>query len=194
MSIIEGLPCGPVTINRHFEAVAPPDGPARLMMIELRRRGHPVEVVDGDLSSSVGNGASFEVLWPPAELPDGVAMQETSTVARLHYLGRSVLLTGDVEAYAIRELVSGEDVAANVLVLPNHGRVGRNTAELIASVGARFCVRSSNQRAGRTSQAFVDALGGRTCLNTAGDGAVSLVIDESGLTVLGYRGGSRLRY
>ncbi len=194
MSIIEGLSCGPVTINRHFERVAPPDGPARMMMIELGRRGHPVELVDGGLSGPVGGRASFEVLWPPDELPNGVAMQDTSTVARVRYLGRSVLLTGDIEAYAIRELVAGEDLVADVLALPNHGRVGQDTADLIASVDPRLCVRSSNQRGDRTSHAFVDALGGRTCMNTAEDGAVSLVIDESGLTVGGYRRGPVTRY
>ena len=189
LSVIDGLPCGPVTVNRHFERVSPPDGAARMMLIELQRRGHVVEVADGAAGWPVADDASVEVLWPPEELPGGVTTNDTSTVIRVSCRGRSILLTGDIEAYAIGELLRRGGLAADVLVLPHHGGVERNTAEFLAAIDPRVCMRSSYRRADQTSQELLEAVGERVHFNTADDGAVTLVIDETGLTVSGYRTG-----
>jgi len=186
ISVLDDLDCGPVVVNRYFDVVSPPDGPASAMLVELKRRGHPVQVVDRSLEGPTPGEVDVELLWPPEHLPVDIEANETSTVMRLTYHGRSVLLCGDIEAVAIDTLLKRGHLCADVLVLPHHGGVAGNTADFIAAVNPRVCIRSSNRRADRTPAQLTEAVGSRAHFNTADDGAVTLVIDENSLSVSGY--------
>jgi len=85
--------------------------------------------------------ARFDVVWPPADMPqpqadDGTAMNNSSVVMRATVGGVRILLAGDIETEAQDELVSsGVAVASDVLKFPHHGS-GRQSPAFLAAVGA----------------------------------------------------------
>ncbi len=193
ISVMDAMPTGPVAVNGRFERFAPAGGPAQALLGELERRKHAVEAV-ADLDGVTVGGVVVEVLWPTDDPRGGTTGNDSSTVLRLSYLGRSMLLCGDVGRYGIAGLLDGSrPLAADVLILPHHGGWVSNTAAFIEAVDPQVCVRSSWRRARDTSEALVEAIAGRSFFSTSDDGAVTVVIDEAGLTVRGFgeRGGDR---
>ncbi|MBL8786008.1 MAG: DNA internalization-related competence protein ComEC/Rec2, partial [Deltaproteobacteria bacterium] len=120
--------------------------------------GGRVRVV-GRAMPLVYGGATIEVLGPPRDLegPGGHCQRktnDTSLVMRVSYAGRHVLMTGDIEANAERELVraypergtEGSTLRADILKSPHHGSRSSSTEDLLdalvsagdtGSVGAR---------------------------------------------------------
>ncbi len=85
-----------------------------------------------------GAGIAFDVLHPPDAPYPRSAENNGSLVLRARVEGRTLLLTGDVEAAAERDLVaSGADLSADVLKVPHHGSRTSTTPEFLARVAPR---------------------------------------------------------
>lgn len=84
-----------------------------------------------------GNG-KLTVLGPVANYDE---LNNTSLVARFDYGELSVLLTGDMEADAERDLLaSGASVSADVLKLGHHGSSTSTSDAFLQAVGPRICI------------------------------------------------------
>ncbi|NOT02664.1 MAG: DUF4131 domain-containing protein [Phycisphaerales bacterium] len=203
-TLLDNIECGPVVLNQHFRRFANPGGPADALLAELGRRRHPTVILPSAPAGWCENSFSHpssqeslpapadaprvELLWPPADLPAGTDVNDSSTVLLLSYGLRSVLLCGDIEHHAISALLGNDRLRADALVMPHHGSYQSNTAEFLASVDPRVCVQSSDRPTARLSRRYRDALGDRPLFNTADSGAVRVVITPSALTVAGHRG------
>ena len=92
------------------------------------------------------NEVRFEVLHPPAS--SGWRGNEGSCVLRISASGRTILLTGDVEARAERRLLrSARDLRADLLSVPHHGSRTSSSPAFVDATGARhavFSVRHGN--------------------------------------------------
>ncbi|MFT7583532.1 MAG: competence protein ComEC, partial [Myxococcota bacterium] len=121
------------------------DWRAKQLMDHVVARGGSVHVLHQG-STSRWQGLKIETLWPPfdARTPDGScrwSANEGSLVLRLSAHGRSLLLTGDIEADAEATLVeSREALAADVLKVAHHGSKSSSTDVFIAAVGADHAV------------------------------------------------------
>ncbi|MEE9295624.1 MAG: ComEC/Rec2 family competence protein [Phycisphaerae bacterium] len=187
LSVIDGLPTGPVVVNHLFESFAWPGGPAEAVLHELGERKHPIETIQPPYAPVTIDGVKVETLWP-AQAPIGEeAVNDSSTVMRLTYRGRSILLCGDIEDQAMAALLEHGDLHADVLVLPHHGSYEPHTAAFISAVNPSICIRSSNRRTSDTSKTLLDTLGGRTLYNTADDGAVTVILDGQSVSVQTHR-------
>ena len=182
-AVLEEIAVGGVLVNRHFRAHSPPRSAAARLLEVLAERGHGVDTVAPPPLAWTEGAVGIEWLWPPDAAAGGLAVNETSTVLRLSYAGRSILLTGDIEEQAQQALLRRGGLAADVLVLPHHGAVQPNSKSFVDAVGATVLVRSSREPMAETSDGLWQAVGRRPIYNTADYGAVEIVIDADGVRV-----------
>ena len=87
------------------------------------------------------DGVAFEFLHPEAAVAGGRA-NNRSCVLRIAAPGGRVLLTGDIERAAERELLRRvpDLLAAEALLVPHHGSATSSSAEFVEKVAPRFAV------------------------------------------------------
>jgi len=86
------------------------------------------------------DGVRFEFLHPgPAAVP-AARRNDGSCVLRVSAGEHAVILTGDIERDAERELVRKEMPRSDVLVVPHHGSRTSSTPEFVAAVAPRWAI------------------------------------------------------
>ena len=125
------------------------------------------------------DGIEFEILHPPADtLFEG---NNSSCVLRVSAGGHALLLTGDIEYPAERELLqSAGRLGAGVVVVPHHGSRTSSSPAFVDAVAPAIAVISAGYAnrwgfpAGVVAERWRSA--GAAMPNTASDGAVSMRI------------------
>ncbi len=184
-TIAKTIPIGRVILNDHFERFAPEKSGPWKFLDALRKIGTPIDTWSGPQVLEDTGDVRIESIWPPPAKDRRLgSANEISTVLRLSYEGRSILLTGDITEAALATLVADDANAlkADGLALPHHGSVVHNTAAFIKAVDPQIAVRSSGQRRTLTKNHIEQLVGPRTYFNTADDGCILLTIREGTLT------------
>jgi len=107
--------------------------------------------------------ATLDVLWPPEGLDESRTVNDGSLVLRITARGHTVLVTGDVEARGLADLLEAEREArislnADVLIAPHHGKVFPGVTErFYAAVAPRVVIVST-----RTPRPELESLVART--------------------------------
>jgi competence protein ComEC len=152
---------------------------SRALMAKLNGRpGLLRKIGQGDCLSGTG-AATIEVLWPPHDLKVSRS-NDDSMVVRVSYAGQRILLCGDIEDYALRQLMATTDLRCDVLLLPHHGSVVSSTAMFIRAADPRFCLCSSGRS---KTNSLAEILQGRAMLNTADCGAIEVAVTLKQLSV-----------
>jgi competence protein ComEC len=186
-SILEEIDTGPVILNEYFETGSTPKSPSRHLLDMLAEREHPIETLDPTTSDWDLGGVTFELLAPRGDFDESLSTNDSSTVLRLSYAGRSILLTGDIQERTQRALLQRGGLHSDVLVLPHHGGVRSSTRAFLDAVDAGILVRSSSQPMDETFNGLQAVVGATTLYNTADVGAVQVIIDEDGVRILTMR-------
>ena len=199
--VLDEMPTGVVFVNAHFELHSPPRSSSRHLLELLAHEplwhrfstGGKVslETLDPAKPQWRRGGVTFDLLSPL----DGPARRElspndSSTVLRLSYAGRSILLTGDIEERTQRALLERGNLGADVLLLPHHGSVRPSSRAFVEAVAPQVLIRSSHERMDETFSGLHYVVGDIPLFNTADVGAVQVVIDDQGLRVSSMRGQS----
>ena len=155
----------------------------------IRQKGLDiVKLKQGDRILGFGPETGIEVLYPlDGPFPSSRrATNDTSVLLRVSAYGKTVLLTGDVEeiAYVACEY-SGMDVSADVALIPHHGGKMDFARQLAMMIRPRFAVASSRYE-NPSSMKIYERLGARV-FSTRKSGAVTFVIDSSGIEVREHR-------
>ena len=164
--------------------------PVDVVMRLLRDAG--VEIVRLRMGSTVqlDDRTAVEVLWPPEGLADDVQPNDRSLVLRIICDGRSVIVPGDAQELAQRELMARADDAdalrADAMILPHHGSWQDTLPTFVARVSPEVILISSSQLvADRQSDAdrlvFYSGLQHVFC--TRDDGWIRLSFGDDGLDV-----------
>ncbi len=186
-TLAKDFPIGRIVINDQFEHYSPRGTGGWNFLHAMRDADIPVEVIHGRCTLRDMGEVQADVLWPLAWNSEGTGpdVNDSSTVLRLGYQGRSVLLTGDIEEFAIGHLLiaaddpqAGVTLRADVLALPHHGSVVGNTYRLIEAVGPMIAVRSTGQRLALTTNGIESIVGDRAFFSTADVGCVHLVMKD----------------
>ncbi len=170
LSVLENLEVGRVlsSLPEHHPALALAGAPARCL------RGDAWE----------WDGVRFEILHPP---PGRTARRrnDESCVLRVSAQAASMLLTGDIERAAERELVAGDArLRADALLVPHHGSRSSSGTEFLAAVRPRIAVVATGYRS-RFGHPHTDVLERYAAqdivlLRTDRDGAVTLRLAPAG--------------
>jgi hypothetical protein len=130
--------------------------------------------------------------WPEASssAPSSAAKNDDSLVLRLQYEDRAVLLPGDAERDAEREMLSEnhqDRLRADVLKVGHHGSRNSTTPEFLAAVKPRLAVISvgEDNPYGHPNAELLERLANARVrvLRTDRDGAVHILMDGKGLEV-----------
>ncbi len=96
------------------------------------------------------DGVDFDILYPTAAAQNNHKMSKNnrSCVLRIRHKGRTILLTGDIEARAEREIAAlyGEHLKADVISAPHHGSATSSTQVWLNSVRPEYVVYSVGYR------------------------------------------------
>lgn len=94
-------------------------------------------VFDGD--TLIWDGAAAKVLWPAPRAP--YSGNDLSTVLRVEYAGKRLLLTGDIEEPAEQAILSGHpDLAADILKVAHHGSRTSSGLAFVSAAHPRWAV------------------------------------------------------
>ena len=136
LAVLDSLPVGRVVLPRAAPRNAFLDeflAAARKRRLVLERLGAGARFEAADIA--------FEVLHPGDDPYPRARENNGSLVLRARVEGRTILLTGDVESAAERDLVaSGEDLRADVLKVPHHGSRTSTTPDFLSCVAPRVAL------------------------------------------------------
>ena len=125
-----------------------------------------------------GDDVSVEILLPPAR---GLSMDDNanSIVLSVHYAGRGLLLTGDLEKAGMQALLRMPPQAHDILLSPHHGSLKANPPDLARWVVPRWVVVSGGAdiAADKLRQNYG---AGATLLTTARQGAITVEVTPGG--------------
>ena len=139
------------------------------------------------------DGVRFEMLHPDMRAYAGrTRANSRSCVLRIASAHGVALLTGDIEAVDENALLAnGSPLAADILLVPNHGSKTSSTVAFVDAVRARHVLVAAGYR-NRFGHPHPQVLeryeaSGAQVWRTDLDGAISLRLDPDELVVSGYR-------
>jgi len=132
-------------------------------------------------------GPNVQVLFPPREWPVGAKpVNNDSMVLRVSFGDSSVLLEGDAEKQAERQVVARYHPSANLLKVGHHGSANATTSELVAAAKPQFAIISvgSGNSFGLPRSEILARLAnaGARVYRTDLDGAVTFYLDGHSVT------------
>ncbi len=135
-----------VYLNDYFAAESQPPAAVGELMSLLAERGVEVVRLSAGQTVEIDDRTRVEVLWPPAQRRDDLSVNDTSLVLRVVCDGRSILLTGDLDAIGQADLTRDGGAGADVLVLPHHGGWEKELPAFFDAVAPTFVLVSSARR------------------------------------------------
>jgi len=158
------------------------------LMALARERGVPAPLP----AEQIRNGLTITPLGPWMDghigVPPGLGVNDASLVVRLGYVGRCVLLVGDIGNEGESELLEGGSsnprLACDVLKVPHHGSRYSSSGPFLDAVSPRLAVASAGRfnRFGLPNPYALERYAQRNIplMRTDRDGAVGVVVRKSG--------------
>jgi competence protein ComEC len=145
------------------------------------------ELLAGDqLRMGAQSGTTLEVLHPPY---GGVFGNDNanSIVLKIDHAGRRVLLTGDLEARGLADLLAEPALDCDVLMVPHHGSTRSNPRGLVDWCRPEYVVISGSRdfELGRDADSVAREFyrAGSNVLHTSQHGAVKFQLSADGVIV-----------
>jgi competence protein ComEC len=185
-AILQNFQVGTLWVGREVESAA------LVKLEELARKKKIMSAHEMKGQKFSWDGVAGEFLWPEistGEVAPG-AKNNDSLVLRLQYGNRTVLLPGDAEVQAERDMLvenSEKMLRADVLKVGHHGSKNSTTAEFLKAVHPGVAVISvgEDNPYGHPNQELLDRLKltGVRILRTDRDGAVHVLTDGNRLEI-----------
>lgn len=149
--------------------------------------GIPIRRVGAADRLAAGEDCEIEILHPPQR---GILGSDNanSIVLAIEFAGRRILLTGDIEAPGLDDVLAEEPWDCDVLLVPHHGSRRSNPAGLADWCRPEWVVLSTGlRRTSRQTEAAYAATGSKV-LHTGRNGAVQVSIAGTELKVDAFLG------
>ena len=185
-AILENFRVGQLWIGREVNSPA-------LAKVEQMARDRKIPIEHETRAKSFAwDNVEGKFFWPEpsSEAPSATAKNDDSLVLRLRYEDHTVLLPGDAERDAEREMLSessSDELRAEVLKIGHHGSRNSTTPEFLAAVKPRLAIISvgEDNPYGHPNVELLERLAnaGVRVLQTDRNGAVHILMDGQGLEV-----------
>jgi competence protein ComEC len=176
--LLDRFPVAQVTCTPTFSQKNVPG--VRVTLAELERRGVPVRTVSAGDRLEAGE-VSIEVVHPPPSGPAGVE-NVRSMVLAVRHAGRTVLLTGDLEAAGTRAVLDLPPRRADVMLAPHHGSPRADPQRLAEWAKPRVVIAALGQ-GDSLAAGKVYTRAGAQYLSTWPHGAVTVRTRKGGMIV-----------
>ncbi len=174
--LTENVPVGRLLVSPTFLDFRQPS--VRMVCEAAHAAGIPLKLVWSDDRLRCDPQVELQILQPPAK---GLGLDDNanSIVLSIHYAGRGLLLTGDLEKSGLESLLRLRPQPHDILLAPHHGSLKANPPDLARWVAPRWIVVSGG------GDAAIDKLqphygDGATLLSTSRRGAVTVEITPQG--------------
>ena len=158
----------------------------------LNSRGIPLRKVYSGLNA-ISGPTSFEILYPDQEYNRPPNQNAASLVIRIGYMGKTILLTGDLEPPGTEFfLASSYASPVSILMAPHHGSPSANPEKLWRRLNPGFVFSSEGDE--KRSKTPGGLWGKEIPLwKTQDKGMITIKINESGISVKAFKSGEQLR-
>ena len=167
--------------------------PTKFLLSSLKEKKQPVkrlscgwELTNSGNTTEKNKPQDWEIktLWPQS--PErGCQLDENdrSLVLKISVTGGSILLCGDIGAIPQQLLLesNGEELKADVLLLPHHGAVTKTLNDFVTAVGPKVIIASSGFRGERKEEKLNQALNNRRVLFTYRSGGITVLLGPDGI-------------
>jgi competence protein ComEC len=169
-----------VQIKRYLDPLLGGEPTYQQGLLDVERRGIPITRARAGEEMALGSAVSALLVAPSEPLLAGTGADENNNSAAvlLRYGATRLLLTGDQQEAGLERLVAwaganAVPLAAQVVVLPHHGRSARWCGELLRQTGAKWAVVS-----GERGPPARRELGGLSAVVSTGEsGAIEVISD-----------------
>jgi competence protein ComEC len=151
----------------------------------IRRARVPLRTICAGDHLRGGPDCAIEVIHPPRKGVLG-GDNPNSIVLAIEYLGRRILLTGDLEGMGLHDVLAEEPWHCNVLMAPHHGSRQSDPQRLAAWSTPDWLVVSGGHRIDLEPTRLAYHAVGSRIMHTGKDGAVRVTIDRGELRVDGF--------
>jgi competence protein ComEC len=133
----------------------------------------------------------MDILHPP-RAGSGGSDNADSLVVRLVYLGRTLVLPGDLEPPGSQQFLAQQpQVNCNVLMAPHHGSIHSSPREILNSTRPDWVVISGAGDARACASALAEyAQLGASVFHTGAAGAIRIRVSREGITTRAWKAGA----
>jgi competence protein ComEC len=162
-----------------FRSIANENPAADMLLKQLETLDLPPRIVSPGERIPLSRESEIEVLWSPRD--SALSSNDSSVVLKVHYAGRSILLSGDIQADAQNELLeSPERLKSDVLIAPHHGSREDSTERFINAIDPEFILSSNDRTLTGKQKRFSSLVRNRKLFRTNTHGAITVIIHRDG--------------
>jgi competence protein ComEC len=171
-----------VYFSPYFSQEAAHNASARQLLDDLTSRHLTPTRLSAGRRLALNADTTLEVLWPPGDAP--VQDNDASLVLKLTCRGKSILITGDIQAEAERSLLNDPAILrADLLFAPHHGSAESTTPAFVAAVSPAVIVSSNDHTLSQKQRHFARDVQGIPLYRTDRHGALTVTIENGKLRV-----------
>ncbi len=173
--LVRSVPVGSVLTASPFLDVSQPavlDTLRALQEVEI-----PLQIIDAGDRILCDPAVTIDVLHPP-ETFDSPHDNASSIVLLISYAGRRLLLTADIEAEGLQQLLATPPTDCDVLMSPHHGSLAANPPRLASWATPEYVIASSGHRT--NANALQDRYQPASVLSTHEHGCVTITVTPGG--------------
>lgn len=168
-----------VFVSPYFHEHATGNAPAQAFLTTLDSLHRSPQLLSKGQYLQLDPETACEILWPPPN--QDLKANDSSLVLRITCRNRSLLIPGDIQEPAERELLTDPaSLHADVLIAPHHGSTTPTTAQFLAAVDPQFILSSNDRTLTQKQREFDRLAGSHEAYRTHQCGAITLDVTPKG--------------
>lgn len=141
------------------------------------------ETVVRDVLTYDTDACSVTIYPPEKESYEKKQSNNSSLVIRVSAFESSMLFTGDAEKLRIEELLETEGLESDILKMPHHGRLEKNTKELLEAIDPEYAIITSSDEESEDEEVMELLAEDKRKTFLTREGEIVIHLDSSGIRI-----------